>query len=241
MAPPRVVCHVLVVERADGLLLVDTGFGTADIAQPTRLGRPFVAGMRPSLDVAQCAVNQLSTLGYAADDVRDIALTHMDLDHAGGLGDFPKARVHVDVVELDAARNPKLSERSRYRKVQWSHGPEFVTHQSGGDDWFGFSGVKVLGDDVLLIPLRGHSRGHSGVAVRDGDRWLLHAGDSYFFHGEVETPPRTAPGLTGFQTLMAADNKARKANQERLRELAAGHPEVVVFSAHDEVEFNRMQ
>ncbi|CAM3499072.1 MBL fold metallo-hydrolase [Nocardioides dubius] len=241
LAPPEMICHVLLVERAEGLLLVDTGFGTADLAQPERLGRPFVAMMRPAFDTAQCAVEQVTALGYSPSDVRDIALTHMDLDHAGGLGDFPQARVHVDVAELDAARNPRLSERSRYRKVQWSHRPDFVAHQSGGDDWFGFSGVKVLGDDVVLIPLRGHSRGHSGVAVRDGDRWLLHAGDSYFFNGEVETPPRTAPGLSAFQAMMATDNKARKANQERLRVLAAGHPEVTVFSAHDQVEFERLR
>ncbi|WP_235735689.1 MBL fold metallo-hydrolase [Nocardioides alcanivorans] len=242
-ASELVVAHVLLVERDDALLLVDTGFGTADLASPRRLGTPFVTMMRPELDEAETAVRQVEALGYAASDVRDIVVTHMDLDHVGGIGDFPDARIHVDLAELDAARNPSLRERSRYRNVQWSHGPRFVPHSTGGDRWFGFDSVRAVGDDVLLVPLRGHSRGHCGVAVRESvdgeDRWLLHAGDSHFFHGEIATPPHTRPGLTFFQKIMAADEKARRHNQARLAELATAHPEVRVFSAHDPADLTR--
>lgn len=240
-ATERVVCHTLLVERTEGLLLVDTGLGTADLAAPARLGRPFVALMRPELDLAETAVHQIEALGFTARDVRDIVVTHMDLDHVGGLGDFPEARVHVDQAELDAARRPRPSERSRYRSIQWSHGPQFVPHATAGDRWFGFDAVRAVSDDVLLVPLRGHSRGHCGVAVRDGESWFLHAGDSYFFHGEVETPMRRSPGLTLFQKAVAADDRARRHNQQRLAELAASHPDIRVFSAHDEVEFTRLR
>lgn len=59
-----------------------------------------------------------------------------------------------------------------------------------GDEWFGFGSVTVLDDDVLLIPLQGHTRGHCGVAVRRADGgWLLHAGDSYFHQSKKLTPP----------------------------------------------------
>ena len=42
-------------------------------------------------------------------------------------------------------------------------------HRARGDEWFGFDSVTVLGDYVLLVPLRGPTHGHCGVAVRDGD------------------------------------------------------------------------
>ena len=242
--PGHVVAHVLLVERADGLLLVDSGIGTADIAAPTRLGRAFVSVVRPALDVAETAVCQVEALGFAAADVRDIVLTHMDLDHAGGIGDFPHARVHVDHAEFAAARRPKLSERSRYRGVQWAHGPEFVTHATEGDRWLGFESVRAVGDDVLLVPLRGHSRGHCGVAVRDrargDDAWLLHAGDAYFHHGEVATPTHRDPVLTFFQKVIATDERARRHNQQRLAELVAAPPDGRVLSAHDELAFARL-
>lgn len=239
MVPPEMIAHCLLVERDGGLLLVDTGFGRDDIINPGRLGRPFVAAMRPRLDLAETARAQVEAKGYAAADVTDIALTHLDLDHAGGLADFPHARIHIFGDELDAATHPTLRERARYIKGQWAHGPKWERHDVEGEDWFGFTSVRALDDGVLLVPLRGHTRGHCGVAVRTIDGgWLLHAGDSYFNSGEKQTPPTSLKGLTAFQRLMAVDNLARRHNQERLRELHAAHSdEVTIFSAHDPDEY----
>lgn len=239
LGPDLSICHVLLVERAEGLLLVDSGFGTGDIANPKRLGAPFKAMMRPTLDEAETAVHQVRARGYQPSDVRDIVVTHLDLDHAGGLSDFPEARIHVHATELAAALQPASKlERRRYISAQWAHEPRWVEHSDAGDDWFGFTSVHALDDDIVLIPLAGHTRGHSGVAVRDGERWLLHAGDSYFAAGEIASPPRYLPGLVGFQKLLAVDEAARRANQARLRQLKTSHPEVSIFSAHDPVELN---
>ncbi|WP_223281445.1 MBL fold metallo-hydrolase [Streptomyces antnestii] len=46
---------------------------------------------RPVLDTGETAVRQVAALGYDIEDVRHIVLTHLDLDHAGGLRDFPPA------------------------------------------------------------------------------------------------------------------------------------------------------
>lgn len=232
---PMMVAHVLLVERPDGLLLVDTGFGTDDLADPGRLGAPFRAAVRPDLDPAQTALAQVRALGFAPDDVTDIALTHLDLDHAGGLADFPGARVHVFGAELDAATAPSLREKARYVGAQWAHGPQWRPHPEAGDDWFGLSSVTALGDDVVLVPLHGHTRGHCGVAVRRADgHWLLHAGDAFFDGGQLAATPHCHRSLAAFQVLMAVDNTARRANTERLRELALAHPEdITVFCAHD--------
>lgn len=244
LLPSRLVAHCLLVERPEGLLLVDTGFGTGDIADPARLGRPFRTFVGPVLDPAETALAQLTARGFGAGDVTDIVLTHLDLDHAGGLGDFPGARVHVYGEELDAALEPTLRERARYIKAQWAHGPRWERHRVAGEEWLGFESVTVLGGDVLLVPLRGHTRGHCGVAVRtggEGDQWLLHAGDSYFNTGEKETPRTCPPGLRMFQSLMQVDGKARHGNQERLRSLKAEHGDTVtMFSAHDASEFDAL-
>ena len=87
---------------------------------------------------------------------------------------------------------------------------------------------------MLLIPLHGHTLGHTGVAVRRGDGWLLHCGDAYFHHGEVETPSHCPPALRLFQMLNDADGAARRENQERLRELGRRHgDEVELICSHD--------
>ncbi len=237
LAAGRMVCHCLLIEGDDGLILVDTGVGTLDCREPNRLGRPFRAAIRPRCDARETALARVRELGFEAGDVRHIVATHLDLDHAGGLPDFPDAAVHVFAPEHAAAVEPSLKDRPRYLRHHFAHGPRWSVHEPGGDDWHGFASIRVLPDsvtEVLLVPLVGHSAGHAGVAINTGERWLLHCGDAYFFHAEVETPPRCPPGLRAFQSLTNADGKQRRANQERLRELAARDgDEVDLVCAHD--------
>jgi glyoxylase-like metal-dependent hydrolase (beta-lactamase superfamily II) len=235
----ELVCHCLLAESRHGLVLVETGFGAGDIAHPRRLGRAVRTLARPRLDPSETALAQVTALGFAARDVRHIVLTHLDPDHAGGLGDFPEAEVHLMEDELRAAsggRDPLA--RPRYRRAQWAHGPHWSPHRESGERWFGFECVQAVAgdDDILLVPLRGHSRGHAGVAVRSDRGWLLHAGDAYFFADELTDDSRPWT-LEWFQRVTAVDSQARRANQRRLRALVNEHGnEVRVFCAHDASE-----
>ncbi|WP_370250245.1 MBL fold metallo-hydrolase [Nocardioides sp.] len=230
------VAHCLLLERPEGLLLVDTGFGTVDVTAPRRLGGAFRAVMRPRLELTETALSQVRARGWSAQDVTDIVLTHLDLDHAGGVLDFPGARVHVTTAELGAARHPRGMEHGRYVPAQIA-GADFVTHDPAAadvTDWFGMRAVAAVGDDVLLVDLAGHSRGHAGVAVRRPDGgWLLHAGDAFFDRAEIEDPPGCARTLRITQRLLAQDDAARREVRDRLQALATGTPEVRVINAHD--------
>lgn len=241
----HMVCHVLLIETPkDGLILVDTGIGTRDVENPLRLGRPFVALTRPRLSWHETAIAQVAARGFDVADVRHILLTHLDLDHAGGLPDFPNAQVHVLKPEFDAAMKPDWRSRARYLPVQWAHSPRWITHGDGGERWFGFKGLRPLpgvGEDILLVPLIGHTRGHTGVAVRTENGWLLHCGDAYFFHGQLEAKPHMPRGLALFERLVQTEQRARLYNQERLRQLNLQHGgEVTLFCAHDPVELARL-
>ncbi|MGY4427093.1 glyoxylase-like metal-dependent hydrolase (beta-lactamase superfamily II) [Bradyrhizobium sp. JR6.1] len=194
----RMVCHCLLVESNDGLVLVDTGIGLDDIGDPPRLGRKWVRQTTPRLDPAETAVRQVKALGFSPDDVRHLLLTHLDRDHAGGVPDFSKAKVHVHRKEYDMAVTHQVAPpEGRYITAQWKHGPDWAFYGAGGEDWFGFQGVRALGDrepDILMVPLPGHTLGHCGIAVRDKDRWLLHAGDAYFHHAQLDARPRIPAG-----------------------------------------------
>ncbi len=240
----QLVCHCLLIETGDGLVLVDTGFGLQDVADPAAtLHTAFRTLVRPRLDARETAARQVEALGFARSDVRHVVVTHLDLDHAGGLRDFPDAQVHVSSRELQAARNPlTLAERRRYQPAQWSNGPAWVEHETSGERWRGFEAVRDLPGlppEILLVPLTGHTRGHTGVAIDTGSGWLLHAGDAYFHRDQVATPSTCPPGLRAFQYVMQADLTTRLHNVARLADVNRD-PDVTVFSAHDAEEFSRL-
>ncbi|MEU6794444.1 MBL fold metallo-hydrolase [Nonomuraea wenchangensis] len=241
--PAPAVNHCLLVETdADGLVLIETGLGLGDVRDPGgTLGVEWVEMAQPALDEEETAVRQLARLGHAPSDVRHIIVTHLDVDHCGGLPDFPGARVHVLAAELEAALAAAPS--SRYRPAHWAHGPDWVTYRPGpGEEWFGFTAVQPEGlpPEIKLIPLGGHTAGHAGVAVRDGGRWLLHCGDAYYYHRELEALKEPHPLLDLVQTRSEVHRDLRLGTQARLRELVRDHgDEVEVFSAHDPWELAR--
>lgn len=194
------VSHCLLVETKSGLVLVDTGLGLQDIENPARsLGSGFMILARPRLDPEETAVRQVERLGFSRSDVRHIIVTHLDLDHAGGMSDFPEAQVHLLNSEYAAAIAPTtFKDRYRYRASHWEHGPSWVLYKVQRERWFGFECVRQmqgLPPEILLVPLEGHTRGHAGVAVYSQGSWLLHAGDAYYFRlGDGPSPATRSSG-----------------------------------------------
>jgi glyoxylase-like metal-dependent hydrolase (beta-lactamase superfamily II) len=240
----QLCCHCLLVEGPDALVLVDTGFGLGDVRNPrARLSGFFLALLSPDFREEMTAIRQIERLGFNPRDVRHIVLTHLDFDHAGGLDDFPWARVHLLRPERDHALAQRTwLDRQRYRPQQWSNQSQWVLHGgSTNSQWMGFEGVSGetgLPADVLLVPLIGHTFGHVGVAVRGEDGWLLQAGDAYFHHREMDIQrPYCTPGLRFYQWMMEKQRESRLRNQQRLRELATARAEVRVLCSHDPYEF----
>lgn len=244
----KLACHCLLVEAGSELVLIDTGLGTRDVADPKgRLSRFFLTLLDPDFREEMTAVRQIERLGFNPRDVRHIVLTHLDFDHAGGLDDFPHAAVHMLGRERDAAtRQETMLDRMRYRPQQWSTRENWRVYEAGeGDGWYGFACARNLEGvppEILLVPLLGHTFGHAGVAVQRENGWLLLAGDAYFYHGEMDIErPRCTPGLRFYQWMMEKDRRARLWNQSRLRDLRAAHGnEVTIASSHDVVEFERL-
>lgn len=243
----HLVCHCLLIEVGSRLVLVDAGIGRADLADPRgRLGRGFLTIARPRLDDATTAIAQIEARGLDPRAVEHVIVTHLDLDHIGGLADFPHAEVHVMQTEHDQAHaGTTLHDRQRYRPIQWSHGVRWVLHETAGEPWHGFSAVRDLPGlppEILLLPTVGHSAGHAAVAVHGEDGWLVHGGDAYFHHGEIDPErPSCPPGLRFFQWLVAHDRRARLHNRDRLRELAGSDDDVSVFCAHDPHDLHRLR
>ena len=207
------------VETNQGPVLVDTGFGRRDYRSPNRSMKFFLTMMRSARDVNETAFHQVQRLGYKPEDVRHIFQTHLHLDHAGGLADFPHAQIHV----LKAEHEHILSHKSwEYHPEHWEHGPQWVLHETKGEKWYDFDAIRLerFAPEIWLVPLTGHTPGHMGVAVKREQGWVLHGGDAVPFDMKVE---EVNEWIT---------KKMLGPHLPRIREFRKAHPEVQIVGSH---------
>jgi glyoxylase-like metal-dependent hydrolase (beta-lactamase superfamily II) len=241
----RSPCLCLLIECGGRLILVDTGFGTRDMEDTSRLG-PFRVVLNVQPDTELRAVRQIQRLGCRPEDVTDIICTHLDRDHAGGLPDFPHATVHVSSAEHKAVLNRRtIPEKERYRKCHFSHGPQWAIHDTAsGEEWFNMDRVRELPGlppEILLVPLPGHTRGHCGVAINRGDGWLLHCGDAYYIKEELRRRGKAPAGVRRFRRFAHINFTKAMSQVERLKELLNNDKaKVSMIAAHDQYEYRNL-
>lgn len=241
----EVVCHCLLLETDQGLVLIDTGLGLQDyLCAEERLGS-FITRfgtIQQSLNLS--AVGQIQKLGFKATDVKHIIVTHLDFDHAGGISDFPQAMVHVLSSEYNATQHFSYKNKYRYRNQQFNkHRHWNFVEPIYGESWFNLEkvqGFKIFQDDILLIPLLGHTEGHCGVAIQYQGQWLLFCGDAYYSHQQLN-PQNKLPALNLTERLFAHNNAARIRSLKQIQQLALEQPQIEIMCAHDPVELKRYQ
>lgn len=107
------------IEHPKGLILVDTGWDTAVRTNARKYEGFFNYFASPGfLPEGEGIVDQLSLFGYRTSDLDYCILTHMDIDHAGGIGHIANAKhILCSAAEWTAAgkNNP------RYLKRLWKN------------------------------------------------------------------------------------------------------------------------
>jgi glyoxylase-like metal-dependent hydrolase (beta-lactamase superfamily II) len=230
--------HCLLLEENDRLVLVDTGIGLKDIENPLeRLGDENLNGSGIQLDEALTAFHQIKKLGFNPEQVTDCIISHCDVDHTGGLADFPQAKLHLGIEEYENfCREGETS--PRYSPSHLSHHPPIKTYSETTNDWFGFEARKIeLNSEIeaFLIPLFGHTHGHCGIALQHYNKWLFYVGDAYYLRIELTDETHWVNGLAEAR---AENNGLRKESLDKIKKLVKNHPEIEVFCYHDAEELS---
>lgn len=165
------------IEHPDGLIVVDTG-ETARVNDPGYLPswHPYYRfGVRFDVAPQDEIGPQLERLGFDPAGVGTVVLTHLHLDHAGGLHHFPNARVLATAREQRAASGVR-GRLDGYLADRWPPELAMETLALGPDATFAFTEAVALTDGVRVVSTPGHTAGHVSVVV-DGDPPVFLAGD----------------------------------------------------------------
>ena len=213
-APMPMDYFVWLAVSAERTVLVDTGFNAPD-------------SPRPDITYLRTPAAGLSMLGVNAQDIRDVIVTHMHYDHAGGCGEFPNAHFHVQEDEMHYATGKHMC----FPHLQRSYPVEDVVRLvrmvfAGRVHFHGHSASPMPG--ITLHRIGGHTPGMQCVRVHTKRGWVVLASDASHFYENFETHRPFRSAFNVGEMLLGFD---------KLRELA-GSSDLIV-PGHDPLVMQR--
>ena len=222
----RLPIYAFAIEHPEGVIVVDTGetSRTSDHDYFPRWDPFYRYRLRVWVSPGEEIGPQLQQLGIDASDVRWVVMTHLHGDHAGGLHHFPHNEILVSRAELAAASGIRGRRRGylNNRFPRWFD-PTIIDFSPEPLGSFPGSLCLTRSADVTIVPLQGHTPGHIGVLVEDGNHAVLIAGDSSLTEHLM---------LRGIVDATSRDHAVAQITHQRICEFAAKTPTVYLV-AHD--------
>jgi N-acyl homoserine lactone hydrolase len=211
------------IEHPEGVIVVDTG-AAAHLKSLPRWHPYFRFAVRFDIEPEQEVGPQLRGLGIGARDVKTVVLTHMHIDHDGGLAHFPRSRILGSAGEI-ARASGIAGAMLGYLPKRWPKwfAPEPLAWQPTACGPFASSAPISAAGDVIAVPTPGHTPNHLSVVVRDGDHEIMLAGDASYLESTM---------LSGTVDGVSPDETVAAATLARIREFCSQRP-VVYLPAHD--------
>jgi N-acyl homoserine lactone hydrolase len=215
--------HAYAIEHAEGVIVVDAG-GNAGLMRLPQWHPYFRFAVRFDIDREQEIGPRLKALGIGARDVKTVLLTHLHIDHDGGLGDFPEAKVLVAEGELAAASGLR-GKLGGYLPQRWPRSFDPKPMQLADASFGPFAQSARITPDaaIRVIPTPGHTPHHVSVVAETERGRIIFTGDATYSEENFRA---------GVIDGVAADDEQARASLTRLTSLAAEHP-TLILPAHD--------
>ena len=176
----RVATPFYAFDTEGGWILFDTGWPLMAVPILEAIG------FEPDIKENNSAAEQIKKIGLKPSDIKKIILSHLHVDHAGGLLYFPDAEVYVQKDEFAYAHHPNSFQAAAYLT-----------------DTFNMPNIKwklLEGDDVIIpgltvIMAEGHTPGLQALIVElPQSGFYILGGDSSYLRENIEKniPPGAA-------------------------------------------------
>jgi N-acyl homoserine lactone hydrolase len=191
----------LVEHPGAGLVLIDTGLHPSVAVKPREnFGRVTLLAFRDlQMDAGQALPAQLRERGFDPPAVKAVVMTHLHVDHASGISEFPGATFLVSRAEWHAAADQGPTHG--YVRRQFDHAFDYrlLDFEATASPVMSFSGFArsfdVFGDGSLrVVYTPGHTLGHMSVVLRTARGEVLVAGDAMYLRrtlADTHLPYRT--------------------------------------------------
>jgi N-acyl homoserine lactone hydrolase len=230
--------HAYLLEHPQqGLVLVDAGICPEQAHQHGQYYRGILRLILDedeyAQDPAEALPEQLKRLGFRADDVRTVILTHLHEDHVGALRELRKAKVVISKTEWDMRHMkmfgfiPMFYEPSYSSVAEWDR----ITFDSGAFHTFARSQDLFRDGSVRLLPTPGHTPGHLSVLLEMGTYQLLVTGDCLYTLRHLATTQVQAVRMSRAMGNDQIDSINRIGELKRLR------PGIFLVPGHDHTDY----
>jgi N-acyl homoserine lactone hydrolase len=219
------------IEHPEGVLVVDTGQGI-HLLETSMSYHPFLRWeVAFRIESEEEVGPQLRTLGIGPRDVKKVVLTHLHMDHDGGLAHFPNSEILVSSEELRTASGWAGRVRG-YLPNRWPSWfdpvPLDLTAQSFGP--FARSRRLTEAGDIIAVATPGHTANHVSILVEEGDTTFILAGDTSY---------NDALMLGGKVDGVSSNEHISKATLDTIKTFARSRP-TVYLPTHDPQSGSRL-
>jgi glyoxylase-like metal-dependent hydrolase (beta-lactamase superfamily II) len=163
-APDPLDFFVFAIRGNGRTIVMDTGFNP-------------VSAQRRGRELLCSPAQALRDAGIEPAEVKDVVLTHMHWDHAGGMEYFPKATFHIQAAEMAYCTGPCMCEPFLRRPFDVDD-VQSVVGALYSDRLRIHDGTVELAPGITLHLIGGHSGGIQSIRVPTERGWVVLAGDA---------------------------------------------------------------
>ena len=218
-----------------GPILVDTGLHPSVASDPRHnLGR--LAARYYELEQGRDVPAQLRAKDLSPGEIEYVILTHLHLDHASAISEFPQSTFVLSAQEWEAATTARPPILAGYRPQHYDHAFDYSTVDFDADfiSSYGPFGrtFDLFGDgSVRLAFTPGHTLGHLSVILRLPRRDFVIGADVSYSWRQLQGGP---------EPWRVADRHSWQRSRKELWAYHEAYPYAIVLPGHDQALWEKL-